>query len=129
MLAAAHWNRVDAETPLGHKRPIGCYALAQDWELLQQESQNRQLLGVMASALFSTDAQQRNIRGLMAYQGQQIVVDLVNNAFRVPKRGLLMWRGHVNDSDLNQILVSLHQPAVPRPVPLKHLPQVSLFLV
>lgn len=129
VLATAHWKRVDAVTPLGHARPIGCYELAQDWELLQQESQNRQLLGVMASALYSADARQRDIRGLMAYQGQQVVVDLVNDAFRVPKRGFLMWRGHVNDPDLNQILVSLHQPAAPRPVPATCLPQLSLFLV
>lgn len=129
VLAKDQWKRLDAETPLGHARPVGCYELAQDWELLQQESQNRQLLGVMASALYSGDAQQRDIRGLMAYQGQQVVVDLVNDAFRIPKRGILVWRGHVNDPDLNQILVSLHQPAAPRPVPAGRPPQVSLFLV
>jgi hypothetical protein len=129
ILATDHWRRVDAVTPLGHARPVGCYELARDWELLQQESQNRQLLGVMTSALYSADAQQRDIRGLMAYQGQQVVVDLVNDAFRVPKRGLLVWRGHVNDPDLNQVLVSLHQPAAPRPLPPGRLPQLSLFLI
>jgi hypothetical protein len=129
VLASNHWRRVDAMTPLGQSRPIGCYELSQDWELLQHESQNRQLLGVMASALYSTDAQQRDIRGLMAYQGQQVVVDLVNDAIRVPKRGLLVWRGHNNDSDLNTVLVSLHQPPVPRPVPPNRPPQLSLFLV
>jgi hypothetical protein len=97
--------------------------------VLQQESQNRQLLGVMTSALYSADARQRDIRGLMAYQGQQVVVDLVNDAFRVPKRGFLVWRGHVNDTDLNQVLVSLHQPATPRPVSANRLPPLSLFLV
>lgn len=83
----------------------------------------------MSSALYSADAMHRDIRGLMAYQGQQVVVDLVNDAFRIPKRGFLVWRGHLNDPDLNQILISLHQPAAPRAVPAKRLPQLSLFLV
>lgn len=129
VLSSDHWGRVDTVTPLGHERPIGCYELAADWELLQQESQNRQLLGVIASALYSADARQRDIRGFMAYQGQQIVVDLVNDVFRLPKRGFMVWRGGVADPDLIQILASLHQPATPRPVPLGRPVPLSLFLV
>lgn len=123
------WSRLDAVTPLRYPRPVGCYDLAQDWELLQQESQNRQMLGVISSALYSGDAMQRNIRGLMAYQGAAGRRGPRQRTFRVPKRGFLVWRGPINDPDLRQILVALHRPATPRPVPAGVVVPLSLFLV
>jgi hypothetical protein len=129
LLTADLWERLDATTPIGHPRHLGVYRLAEDWELLQQESQNRQMLGIIASALYSREAEQRNIRGLMSYQGQQIAVDLVNNVFRIPKRGFLVWRGGLEDDDLNNILIAIHQPATPRNIPLGRAAPLGLFLV
>lgn len=129
LLSADFWHRLDATTPAGHARHLGVYHLSDDWELLQQESQNRQMLGIIASALYSREADQRNIRGFMSYQGQQIAVDLINDVFRIPKRGFLVWRGGLNDPDLTQILVALHQPAIPRNIPQGRATPLGLFLV
>jgi hypothetical protein len=129
LLSADLWERIDATTPAGHPRHLGVYRLAQDWELLQQESQNRQMLGIITSALYSREAVQRNIRGLMSYQGQQVAVDLVNDVFRIPKRGFLVWRGGLDNDDLTNILVALHQPATPRTIPQGRATPLGLFLV
>jgi len=129
LLSADLWERIDATTPAGHPRHLGVYRLAQDWELLQQESQNRQMLGVITSALYSREAEQRNIRGLMSYQGQQVAVDLVNGVFRIPKGGFMVWRGGLDNDDLTHILVALHQPATPRTIPHGRATPLGLFLV
>ncbi len=129
LLMSDHCHRIDAPLPDGNVRAIGVYDLRNDWELLQQESMNRQMLGVLASALHSSAAQTAGIQGFMAYQGQQVVVDLVNQVFRIPKRGFLVWRGDPNDPDLLQILVALNQPPVARQVAADRQPPVSIFAV
>ncbi len=87
------------------------------------------MLGIITSALYSREAEQRNVRGLMSYQGQQIAVDLVNDAFRIPKRGFLVWRGELEDDDLTNILIALNQPATPCSIPLGRAVPLGLFLV
>ncbi|MGO8899275.1 MAG: hypothetical protein ACLQU5_13155 [Isosphaeraceae bacterium] len=122
-------RRIEMATPTGLPRHLAAYDLRYNWELLQQESQNRHLLGVIASALYSSRAHDNGICGFMAYQGQQILVDLVNDTFRVPKRGFLVWKGEIEDADMEHLLVSLNQPAHRREVPVGVRPPLSIFLV
>ena len=70
-----------------------------------------------------------NVKDLTRILGQQIVVDLVRDVLRIPKRGILVWRGVPNDADLEHILVSLHQPATPRELPPRVRPPLSVFFV
>jgi hypothetical protein len=106
------WQSISVPTPSGRPRQIGVYPVRDDWELLQQESQNRDMLGVLASALHCAEARNRNIRGFMAYQGQQVLVDTVNHTYAIPKRGFLMWRGEL-DEPSSRLLASLVAPAIP----------------
>ena len=129
VLMSSLWRRMEMVTPTGLPRHLAVYDLRRDWELLQQESQNRHLLGVIASALYSSRARDNGIRGIMAYQGQQVLVDLVNDTFRMPRRGFLVWKGEIEDGDMQHLLVSLNQPAHRREVLTDVRPPLSIFLV
>ncbi len=129
LVPSDHYRRLHVSTPTGAGLHLGVYVLPDDWELSQQEAQNRPMLGVIASALYSGDARRRNIQGFLAYQGQQIVVDMIHDVLRIPRRGFFVWRGERNDPELERILVSLHQPAATRTVLLGNVVPLSLFLV
>ncbi len=64
-LWAGQYERLETETPAGHPRHSGVYHFINDWELLQHESQNREMLGVITNAFFSREVQERNIRGVI----------------------------------------------------------------
>ncbi len=99
----------------GGQRDLGAYALGDDTEMLQHESFARRLLGLFASILYSKEARDRGIRGVLLAQGMQVVVDTCRHAVVLPKRGVLAWRGETGEEDeaLFQKALYLCGPAAP----------------
>ncbi len=117
------------EMPHGHRRDVGLYSLAEDMEMLQHESYNRGLLGLFASLLYSREARERDIKGFLVYQGQQVIVDTVRHAMMLPRRGVLAWRSEDWDEPLLRKAVCLCVPACPKEVPPDVRPPVHVYLV
>jgi hypothetical protein len=127
-LRAEHVRRVDLPVRGHGKRTIGLYNVAGDFDLLARESQTRDLLGLLASALHSADARERGIKGFLAYQGQEVVVDIARGGLRRPQRGVLAWAGAQDDPGLVGA-IHLAQPPIPVTVPLGEAPPVYVFFV
>ncbi len=110
VLNTALLESVDLVLPNGQRRTVGVYHTRDDFDLLAQESFNRTVLGVLASALYSRDARDHDIRGFLAYQGQQILINTINGQLLRPQRGILAWRGPMDERFRNAI--KLAQPAI-----------------
>lgn len=98
-------------------------------EMLQHESYSRGLLGLLASLLYSREARERDIKGFLVYQGQQVIVDTVRHVMMLPRRGVLAWRSEDWDEPLLRKAVCLCVPACPKEVPPAVRPPVHVYLV
>lgn len=118
---------VELPLPGGQLRTIGVYHTADDFELLAQESFNRTVIGVLASALHSKDAMEGEIRGFLAYQGQQVLLNTITGRLFRPQRGILAWRGPRDERFSNAI--KLAQPAIPNSVGRRGAPPCYVHLL
>lgn len=128
ILKRASVQRHNMALPTGGQRCIGVYPARDDLEFLAVESYNRDLIGVLASAVHSSEAIQRGIKGVIAFYGQEIWVDTINQTINRPQKGLLVWRGNVDEPEF-QLACQVAQPAIPSPVPANMLPPIWVHLV
>lgn len=89
----AYFSKVKLCLPKGKNRRLMIYDARSDWELMAAESFNRDLLGLLASALHSEIALANQIKGVLIYYGQAVVVDTLHDTIRRPDGGVLAWSG------------------------------------
>jgi len=99
-LLPQHLLCLEIHLSCGHRHCFRVYNSREDTEHMCHESRDRRLLGVLASALRSRQAKERGIKGFLAYQGQQILVDTVKGRLMRPKRGILAWAGDIEEPEL-----------------------------
>ena len=115
--------------PDGGARTCGIYNARSDWELMARESLNRDLLALFASALHSQAAIDNDIKGLLIYFGQAVLVNTVTGHIQRREGGALGWSGSESDSAIDLALSLCNAPIANSPPQEGRDPQFSLYLV
>lgn len=120
--------KVDMPLPAGAKRTCGIYVTRNDIEMMARESENRDFMALMSSALRSKAAKERGIKGIYTYHGQEILVDTIHDSISMPQRGVLAWSGDTDDPEF-PLVVALCNPPFPNAVPNGTVAPIFLHLV
>lgn len=102
----------DLPLPCGHRHTFGIHDSRNDMEFMAVESYNRDIIGVLASALYSKEAVDRGIKGVIVFYGQEVWVDIRQKTVSRPQRGLLVWRGDISDPGFREACCVSQPPIV-----------------